>query len=79
MKLDYETLIEIEDYIEQLNEDVGLSSDTIDDIRKAIIKYKRKNKILQVERETDSTNKGVKEVCGNEINPLNRIEQEKIN
>jgi len=27
------------------------------------------NKILQVERKTDSTNKGAKEVCGDEINP----------
>ncbi len=41
MKIDETTLIEIQDYIEYLDEKVGLKPETIEDIRKAIGKYKK--------------------------------------
>lgn len=43
MIFDLETLIEIEDYIEELNNSVGLSIETITDIKRAI--YKQKSKL----------------------------------
>lgn len=43
MRLDEETLIEIDDYIEHLSETVGLSPDTVLDVKRAIEKYKRDN------------------------------------
>jgi hypothetical protein len=44
MILDEATLIEIQDYINKLDEDIGLSIETIEDIRKAISKKKRELK-----------------------------------
>ena len=48
MKLDYETIIEIEDYIQHLDETVGLKIKTVQDIAKAIHKYKSELKKLRV-------------------------------
>ena len=46
MKFDEETLLEIDDYIEALDESVGLSSETIIDVKKATSRQRRKLKIL---------------------------------
>lgn len=40
MKLDKTTLIEIQDYINELDEKVGLKPETIEDVQKAIDKYR---------------------------------------
>ena len=44
IKFDIETLIEIEDYIEQLNNDVGLKIETLLDVKRAICKAKNQIK-----------------------------------
>ncbi len=44
MNLTNETLTEIEDYIQNLDETIGLESTTLFDINNAINKYKRMNK-----------------------------------
>lgn len=44
MKFDEETLMEIEDYIQALDEQIGLKSETMQDIEKAINKQKNKLK-----------------------------------
>ena len=40
MKLDETTLIVVQDYINELNEKIGLKPETMKDVRKAIGKYK---------------------------------------
>ena len=40
MKLDETTLIEIQDYINALDEKVGLKPETVEDVRKAIDKHR---------------------------------------
>jgi hypothetical protein len=42
MEIDNTILIEIQDYIEKLNDIVGLTPETMDDIRQAISKYRKK-------------------------------------
>lgn len=48
MKLDETTLIEIQDYINALDEKVGLKSETVEDIRNAINKHKSELKNLRL-------------------------------
>jgi len=48
MKLDETTLIEIQDYINELDEKVGLKLETMEDVRKAIIKHKNELKNLRL-------------------------------
>lgn len=48
MKLDETTLIEIQDYIDALDEKVGLKPETVEDIRKAIDKHKAELKNLRL-------------------------------
>ena len=47
MKLDETTLIEIQDYINALDEKVGLKSETVEDIQNAINKHKSELKNLR--------------------------------
>jgi hypothetical protein len=42
MRLDIETLMEIDDYIEELNNTIGLKAETLLDVKKAISKAKSK-------------------------------------
>ena len=49
MKFDEETLIEIEDYINALDESVGLESPTLIDIDKAIAKKRKELKKLTIQ------------------------------
>jgi hypothetical protein len=42
MNLDYETIDKIEDYIQHLDETIGLRIDTVRDVVQALQKYKRK-------------------------------------
>jgi hypothetical protein len=48
MKLDETTLIEIQDYINELDEKVGLKPETIEDVRKAIDKHRTELKNLRL-------------------------------
>lgn len=49
MNFDEETLQEIEDYIEALDESVGLRPDTMFDVNEAIGRQRRKLKILNID------------------------------
>ena len=40
MKLDETTLIELQDYINELDEKVGLKPETMEDVRKSIDKHR---------------------------------------
>lgn len=48
MKLDETTLIEIQDYIDTLDEKVGLKPETVEDVRKAIDKHRTELKNLRL-------------------------------
>jgi hypothetical protein len=48
MKLDETTLIEIQDYIDALDEKVGLKPETLEDVRTAIDKHKTELKNLRL-------------------------------
>lgn len=48
MKLDETTLIEIQDYIDALDEKVGLKPETVEDVRKAIDRYRTELKNLRL-------------------------------
>jgi hypothetical protein len=48
MKLDETTLIEIQDYINELDEKIGLKPETMEDVRKAIDKHRIELKKLRV-------------------------------
>lgn len=48
MKLDETTLIEIQDYIDTLDEKVGLKPETVEDVRKAIDKHRTELKNLSL-------------------------------
>jgi hypothetical protein len=48
MKLDETTLIEIQDYIDALDEKVGLKPETLEDVRTAIDKHKTELKELRI-------------------------------
>lgn len=48
MKLDETTLIEIQDYIDTLDEKVGLKPETVEDVRKTIDKHRTKLKNLRL-------------------------------
>ncbi len=69
MNFDEETLMEIEDYIEALDENVGLKVETVQDIAQAINKQRGLVKKINYEPMLDAVNC---EVCGKEL-----TEQEK--
>lgn len=48
MKLDETTLIKIQDYINTLDEKVGLKPETVEDVRKAIDKHRTELKNLRL-------------------------------
>ena len=48
MNIDETTLIEIQDYINALDEKVGLKPETMEDVRKAISKHKSELKNLRL-------------------------------
>ena len=48
MRLDETILIEIQDYINELDEKVGLKPETMEDVRKAIDKHRTKLKNLRL-------------------------------
>lgn len=48
MKLDETTLIEIQDYIDALDEKVGLKLETVEDVRKAIDRHRTELKNLRL-------------------------------
>lgn len=60
MKLDDTTLIEIQDYINALDEKVGLKAETVEDIRKAINKHRTELKNLRLVGVSSSAFKEVK-------------------
>jgi hypothetical protein len=68
MKLDETILIEIQDYINELDEKVGLKPETIEDVLKAIDKHRTELKNLRlvvVSKSLSSTPC----VCGDNFNP----------
>ena len=69
MKFDEETLIEIEDYIQALDENVGLKVETVQDIAQAITKQRKLVKKINYDTVLDAVNC---EVCGTKLS-----EQEK--
>jgi ribosomal protein L29 len=48
MRLDETTLIEIQDYINELDKKIGLKPETIEDVRKAIDKHRTELKNLRL-------------------------------
>ena len=69
MNFDKETLIEIEDYIQALDEQVGLKPETILDINRAITKQRKLVKNINYDTVLEVVNCAV---CGKEL-----TEQEK--
>jgi hypothetical protein len=56
LKLDETTLIEIQDYINELDEKVGLKPETMEDVRKVIDKYITELKNLRLVAVSGETN-----------------------
>lgn len=68
MNLDETTLIEIQDYINALDEKVGLKPETVEDIRSAIDKYRTELKNLYLVAVSKSL-PSVPCECGQNFNP----------
>lgn len=70
MKLDETILIEIQDYIDVLDEKVGLKPETVEDVRKAIDKHRAELKNLRLVDVSgsvcDCTHTQACKICGSE-------------